>query len=41
MERRLASQFTLLEDQDRHKIERGDYVENEINQIVFGEPILR
>ena len=41
MERRLAAEFALVVGEDGREVDGGDGVEEEVDQVVLGEPVLR
>jgi hypothetical protein len=40
MERRLAAQLALVVGEDRREVERGDGVEEEVDEIAVREPVV-
>ena len=40
MERRLAPEFALVVGEDGREVDGGDGIEEEVDQVVFGEPVL-
>jgi hypothetical protein len=41
MEGRLAAQLTFVVGKDRREVERGDGIEEEVDEVTVGEPVVR